>query len=252
MVLTLQQDDARALCLARVIREGNFCALKRQLADDPDLTTARILDERGGSRTLLHLVADWPGHFPNGAVTVAALVTAGAEPNLPVHGMCHHETPLHWAASSGDLAVLEALIEGGADLNTVGGSIANGTPLDDAVGYGQFVAAQCLVRRGAQTKLWHNAALGSFSAVEAFFTSGTPPERATVSHAFWQACYGGQLSTAKYLLARGADIDWIPSWSSKTPLDIAGTKNPERPPVESLLLWLQEQGAKSAYDLERG
>jgi hypothetical protein len=43
------------------------------------------------------------------------------------------ETPLHYAASSDDLEVAEALIDGGADLEVPGGSI--GTPLDNAVGY---------------------------------------------------------------------------------------------------------------------
>ena len=33
----------------------------------------------GASRPPLHVAIDWPGHFPNGAATVAAVIDAGAE-----------------------------------------------------------------------------------------------------------------------------------------------------------------------------
>jgi len=46
------------------------------------------------SRTLLHVVTDWPGHFPDGAATVAALAGAGAKRQRPIRGP-HEETPLH-------------------------------------------------------------------------------------------------------------------------------------------------------------
>lgn len=44
------------------------------LAENPWLATARLGDDgpEGMSRTLLHVVTDWPGHFPNGAATVVA------------------------------------------------------------------------------------------------------------------------------------------------------------------------------------
>ncbi len=50
------------------------------------------------------------------------------------------ETPLHYAASSDDVDVAEALIEGGANIETPDGSI--GTPLDNAVGYGCWHVAR--------------------------------------------------------------------------------------------------------------
>jgi ankyrin repeat protein len=67
---------------------------------------------------------------------VTALIAAGADPNAPVLGR-FPETPLHWAASNDDVAVLDTLIDGGADIEAPGASIAGGPPLDDAVGYGQ-------------------------------------------------------------------------------------------------------------------
>ena len=59
-------------------------------------------------------------------------------------------TPLHWAASSDDVEVARALIDGGADIEATGASIAGGTPLDDAVGYGCWRVARLLVERGAR------------------------------------------------------------------------------------------------------
>ena len=59
------------------------------------------------SRSLLHVVTDWPGHLANGPDSVAALVAAGADVNARFTGP-HTETPLHWAASSDDVAVLDA------------------------------------------------------------------------------------------------------------------------------------------------
>jgi ankyrin repeat protein len=75
-----------------------------------------MVDRGGVARTLLHVAADWPGHFPNGPEIVGVLIAAGAEVNAPVlHAKPHGsaETPLHWAASSDDVAVLDALLDQG-------------------------------------------------------------------------------------------------------------------------------------------
>ena len=52
--------------------------------------------------------------------------------------MRHHETPLHWAASNDDVALIDALLDAGADLERGGSSIDGGPPLSSAVGYGQW------------------------------------------------------------------------------------------------------------------
>lgn len=69
------------------------------------------------------------------------LIEAGADPNVDTGGD-RPETPLHWAASSDDADVADALITGGANLETPGGSI--GTPLDNAIGYGCWNVARLL------------------------------------------------------------------------------------------------------------
>jgi uncharacterized protein len=72
---------------------------------------------------MLHVATDWPGHFPNGPAVIAMLVGAGTDPSAPVGGSWHAETPLHWAASSDDVAVADALLDAGADIEAPGASI---------------------------------------------------------------------------------------------------------------------------------
>ena len=73
------------------------------------------------TRSLPHVAADWPGHFPNGPVTAAVLTAAGADVDARVAGP-HTETPLHWAASSDDVDVLDVLIDVGASIEAPGAS----------------------------------------------------------------------------------------------------------------------------------
>jgi hypothetical protein len=140
--------------------------------------------------------------------------------------------------------VLEVLIGAGADIEAPGGSIGGGTPLDNAVGYGQWQVARRLVACGARTRLWHAAALGLMSQVETCFAADPSPSPDEISEAFYQACCGGQQQTAVYLLDRGADINWIPPWAKgRTPLDAAPKQ------VQGLADWLLRRGAKSAIEL---
>jgi ankyrin repeat protein len=151
------------------------------------------------------------------------------------------ETPLHWAASTDDLEPAIVLIDGGADLETPGGSI--GTPLDNAIGYGCWHVARLLAARGATVdKLWHAAALGMQRRIEQLLddTEPTPDE---LSQAFWHACNGGQRRAAEYLLARGADLNWIPDYADGTPLDAANSHSTRQ---NSVITWLGDRGAASA------
>ena len=216
------------------IRTGDVARLNRLLAENPGLVGARV----DGQRTLLHVATDWPGHLPNSAAVVTALCINGANVNAPFLGR-HSETPLHWAASNDDVAALDALLDHGANIEAPGGVIGNGTPLADAVAFGQWEAARRLVERGGRPNLWQAAALGLMVDVEAYFAGDSPPADA-VTNAFWCACHGGQRSTAEYLLARGADLNWI-GHDRLSPLDAAA-----RSGAEHLVKWLRSQGATSA------
>ena len=234
--MTPEIDLAELLFVA--IRSGDLTALGQLLADHPGLAVAP-LGGRHSTRTPLHVVADWPGYFPNGPQVVRMLIEAGADPNGGPRSP-GAETPLHWAASSDDSDVADALIDGGADVNAPDGSI--GTPLANAVGYACWHVARLLVDRGARIdEAWQAAALGMPGRLEELI--GDRPNPEDVSKAFWHACAAGQRRTAEYLLARGADLNWVPEYAEGTPLDAAGGLGTRR---ENLIGWLRELGARSS------
>ena len=245
-LLSIQADDARAVALVAAIQSGDVETLQRHIRDNPDLPTARVVDSRGVSRTLLHIAADWPGHFPNGSHTVAILVEAGADVNARVAHPGSHgspETPLHWAASSDDVDVLDALLNGGADIEAPGAVFTGGTPMSDAVVFAQWRAARRLLERGATTTIWQAAALGLLDRVRDFCSIEPPPTREQITNAFWNACRGGQ-QPAAYLLDRGADLNWV-GHDGKTPCDVA-----QECGDDNLIEWLRAHGAKGAAELK--
>jgi ankyrin repeat protein len=245
-MLSIPVDDPRAVALAAAIHSGDVEALRRQLRDNPALAAARVVDRRGVSRTLLHIAADWPGHFPNGPRTVAILVAAGADVDARVvHSNPHGapETALHWAASSDDVSVLDALLDAGADIEAAGAVFTGGAPMSDAVVFAQWRAARRLLERGATTTIWQAAALGLLDRVRDLCSTAPPPTRDQITNAFWNACRGGQRPAAEYLLEHGADLNWI-GHDGKTPYDVAQESGDA-----DLIEWLRARGAKGAAEL---
>jgi len=223
-------EDPLAAAVTQAIQTGDLEGLRRLLDTNPGLATARVGHDRPGgeTRSLLHVATDWPGHFPNGAATVALLVEAGAEVDARFGGGSHDETPLHWAASSDDVEVLDALLDAGADIEAPGGVIGGGTPLADARAFGQWRAAHRLVERGATTTIDDAATLGLLDRLEACF-AGAAPAADEVSRAFWGACHGGQRACAEYLLDRGADIRLGPPMGAPHPPGRGGPRRRRRP-----------------------
>jgi ankyrin repeat protein len=239
--MTIDAGSELAVGATGAVQNGDLETLSSLLTANPGLATARIGDE-SASRTLLHAATDWPGHFPNNPATVTLLLNAGADVNARFSGP-HTETPLHWAASSDDVEVLDVLLDGGADIEADGAVIANGTPLADAVAFGQWQAARRLVERGAQANLWQAAALGLMDRVEGSFGDGEQPAADDITGAFWCACHGGQQETAAFLIAQGAEPNWI-GFDGLTPLDAA-----LRSGAVDVVDWLRGVGAKSAEEL---
>jgi hypothetical protein len=241
----LSKTDPLVRSLIEAIHAGDVATVRQALAQCPELASARLVDNKGGSSTVLHAATDWPGFFPAAPQVVGILIDAGADPSAAIEGGRHAETPLHWAASSDDVEVAKALIDGGADIEAPGASIAGGSPLDDAVGYGCWQVARLLVEHGARVdRLWQAAALGMMTRAEELIAAA-PPSRQELTDAFWQACHGGQRRMAELLLALGADLNGSPSWGTDTPLDVAGSLETAR---EALLTWLREQGAQHAAE----
>lgn len=234
-------DPELADSMFAAVRSGDLAALGRVLAEHPDMASAP-LGGRHRTRTPLHIATDWPGHLPGGPGVVRLLIAAGADPDGSREP--GDETPLHWAASSDDVEVAEALIDGGADIDAPDGSI--GTPVANAVGYGCWQVARLLLARGARVdEPWVAAALGMRARLDELL--GDAPDPAVVSQAFWHACAGGQRRIAEHLLGRGAGLDWVPDYAEGTPLDAArnvGTRQ------ENVITWLQSVGARSSKPAE--
>lgn len=237
----LATSDSLAITLVEAIRSGDLPVLNRLLSEHPGLASVKVGDDKPGcmTRSLLHIATDWPGHYPNCVETIAILVAAGADVNARCTG-AHRETPLHWAASADDVAAIDALIDAGADIDADGAVIAGGTPLTDAVTFAQWKAARRLVERGATPSFAEAAALGLLDRVQERFADVRPSQH-VIDHAFWFACHGGQRDAAEYLLDRGANPNWLPSWEKLTPLDAARRNN-----FAAVAQWLRTRGGQSA------
>jgi hypothetical protein len=242
----MTEDSDTASALVAAIHAGDIATILSIVAAAPRLAR----DPLGGrfkDRTALHVVCDWPGYFPNGPEIVRLLIDAGADPNDRGDGAPGSETPLHWAASSDDVDVAAALIDGGADIEVPDGSI--GTPLDNAVGYACWHVARLLVDRGARVeKLWHAGALGMLDRLEELLAT-TNPTAEQISQGLWHACAGAQRRAAERLLAAGADLHWQPEYAHGTALDAARGDGTRR---QNVISWLEERGARSTVEGARG
>jgi hypothetical protein len=237
---TLPTNHPLADAAVDAIHSGDLDTLNRLLDEHPELAAARLgtPGRRGMTRTLLHVATDWPGHFPSAAQAVALLVQAGADVNARFAGP-HEETPLHWAASSNDVDVLDALIDAGADIEARGAVIGGGTPLSDATAFGQWEAARRLIERGATATLGEAASLGLLDHIEDHLNRESP-HTGEITGAFWMACHGSQLAAAQLLYQHGADINWI-GWDNLTPYDAA-----QRSQAADVTNWLEHLGARKA------
>lgn len=223
MTTVIPESDPLAVALTTAIKRGNVPALTTLLQDRQVSATTRIVDAKGVSRTLVHLVADWPGHVANGAAMIGVLAAFGADLNAPLVNTRHGgapETALHWAASSDDVAALDALLDLGADIEATGAVFTDGTAMSDAVVFAQWKAARRLLERGARTTIWQAAALGLAERVEECVSAEPAPSARDITNALWHACRGGQAATAAFLLQRGGDPRWV-GWDEKTPLAVA-------------------------------
>jgi ankyrin repeat protein len=112
--------------------------------------------------------------------------------------------------------------------------------MSDAVVFAQWDAARRLLERGARTTFWQAASLGLLDRVQEHLERQHALSTEEITNAFWHACRGGQLETAQYLLARGAELNWV-GYYKKTPLNCALESG-----RQDLVAWLRGEGATSA------
>ena len=143
----------------------------------------------------------------------------------------YDKTPLHLAAEHDHRRLAELLLDAGAELEPETGW--GMTPLQWAANMGSSEVGQLLLSRGAQLNLWAAAGLGLLVRVRAFWDGDgrlepgaaqtryeeqddgrwarVPPpddELAAISDAFYVAARNGHTEVARFLLDRGADIDF--------------------------------------------
>lgn len=161
---------------------------------------------------LLHIATDYPGNFANGPEIARLLVAAGADVNARLLGP-HAETPLHWAASTDDTVMIDALLDLGADLEAPGSVIDGGGPLSNAAGLGLHARVIDLL--------------------------GAKPPADTIDLAFWCACQADRRGVAEMLLEHGADVDRA-GHAGLAPLDAAAAAG-----ADDMVAWLRAIGAAS-------
>ncbi|NEA05362.1 ankyrin repeat domain-containing protein, partial [Streptomyces sp. SID10116] len=80
------------MAVTGAIRSGDVTTLRDLLDAHAGLATAGVEShgEGAGTRSMLHLATDWPGHFPAAPEVISALVAAGADPDARFVG-AHRE-----------------------------------------------------------------------------------------------------------------------------------------------------------------
>jgi ankyrin repeat protein len=228
-------DQART-----AIQSGDVETIRRVLREHPEVIAQTTPDN---GRTLLHTLCDWPGHFPNEVEIARILIDAGADLNArPAHPKAGKgETPLHWAASSDDAAIVEVLVKAGAEIDIDGAVFTNGTPLWDAVIFGCLKAGAKLLELGARYDLPMAAGMGRLDLVRVFFDDGERMKESSddaLNCAFGLACSNGHFEIARYLFEHGADVNRA-TGADKTPLEHAIQGKHEQ-----LSEWLVSVGAR--------
>ncbi|MEZ5379184.1 MAG: ankyrin repeat domain-containing protein [Acidimicrobiales bacterium] len=236
---------------AMAILAGNLAELADLVTADAELITR---PSAVSHPSLLQFVACEAAQLPDPAGAARVLVAAGAE----------LQGPLVAAAGCGSFAVVDVLLDAGADID--GGDLAattSWTPLDEALYWSNADMAQVLLDRGAGIRALSTAAgLGDLGAIAACFDAtgnltaaagriGSPfaetvpldraDERQSVlDHAFVMAADCGRRAAAADLLERGANIDAVPPgfhWRG-TALHAAAASGDA-----DLVRWLLEHGA---------
>jgi len=234
----LPTTDPVARSLSEALLAGDVAGLRALLVEDPGLAGCLLEDARGNCIAPLHLFADAPGHRARPGEIVSALAEAGADVDAAAVGSWHVETALHWAASNDDVALIDPLLDAGADIERAGSSIAGGPPMQSAVGYGQWAAVRWLAERGGTVDEDVAAVRGMVDELTTRVEAQPPHSPEALGRALWNAARAGQEETGALLVENGAAVNWRAPWSGETPLDAARAAG-----EDAMTAWLLERGA---------
>jgi Ankyrin repeats (many copies) len=200
---------------------GDVPSLERLLRENPELIRARSTREHRA--TLLHYVAangveGYRQKTPKNIAKIAEiLLRAGAELDAEANVYGGGATTLGLAATSVhperagvQIALLEALLEHGAQINR-SGSGGNRLPIiTSCLANGRALAAEFFAARGAPMNLEEAAGVGRLEVVKSFFKQDRGL-RANATHeqmlrGFMWACGFGRDEVVAFLLERGLDL----------------------------------------------
>lgn len=217
--------------------KGGDEQLVRLLLDRGASTTARVSDKRctplhyaavGGSPAIVKLLvengADINAQEHNGATAVRLAALEGGEDvvrllvlgygaNLSLTDR-YAKTPLHWVASYGTPAMVELLLQGGADINAR--CLRNKSPLDLATAFGREAVVRKLVESGASVQnrsinraMRRAVASGCEYEAQLYLDNGVDPDNWTADSSEINLLHLAYISrkegVMKLLLERGAD-----------------------------------------------
>jgi len=200
------------------IVNGDLSTLKKMLAKNPKLASARSTREHGS--TLLHYVSangveDFRQKTPKNIVEITRLLLdAGADVNAESGAYRGGSTVLGLTATSChpeeagvQLPLMELLMKYGADIDGDGG----GNAVNDCLHNGRGDAAELYASRGAKLDLEGAAGVGRLDVVKSFFEEDgslkPSATRAQMIDGFAWACEFGKTNVIDFLLNRGVSVD---------------------------------------------
>jgi ankyrin repeat protein len=205
------------------IVSGDAATLRKLLRAYPGLVHAR--STRDHRSTLLHYVSangveDFRQKTPNNIIEITKiLLDAGAEVNAESDAYGGQSTALGLAATSVhpeqagvQIALLEALLEYGADINRTGLTGNRHAAVKGCLANGQGRAAVFFANHGAVMDLEEAAGVGRLDLVKSFFDEeGELKPGATreqMESGFLYACGYGRSEVVRFLLDKGVDPGW--------------------------------------------
>ena len=255
----------------KILDSADIPALRALLAEHPGMAVDEMrgwCDHPGGAAPLSYVAmlrydtarGVWRDVAGTGEMA-RALLDAGA----PVDGRPGDaETPLMTAASYGDAAVAQVLIDAGADINLTAspdaGGVAGGTALRHAAVFDMGAVVDVLLQAGAQDLVQAAAAgdiTGMLSAstpeadriaalriaaehrrvnvIDELLAAGTPVDGVDQdgSTALHEAAYSGQPDSVRHLLQHGADPTRRDTRFNSTPLGWCRHRREETGPSDS-------------------